>query len=456
MDKATWRQRLSYLTLFIPFRLYLLLFIAGILLAYWWTSYQKPVEESAFAVVLALLIKVAAIFILAVLVLSFLTVFIPYIFFYWNRNRKKVQVRVRNSHDDTRGQLLQRMEMSVAPLLRPAFGFLKYRFVYDGNQLSPKFSLAPLHPQKKIFQTNKEGWYFWPLPTIREYEVDKLLVYFEDIFQFFSFNISVRVNQSFFTKPRISATPEEAMVPRKTEEETVRIEELRKVQGEYLSYKNFEDNDDVRRIVWKIYAKSGDLVVRTQEIFDPFASHTWFYCSYFDAIGAGDAAMMQTRGLTYFKNACWSVYEQLKKQGADVRYIPDQEISASHINGKEQQVEYSIAVSEWQQHNNLHNYVQAKDVSVLCVSSLADVDDLAMLLEKAGGDLTVVYVRLRNSIRRVHIGNWIRWLFLQEEKDKDKTGMMKWRMSAAKRKLRENEKKIAALLKNTEAKVIVI
>src|SRR5262249_46351843 len=149
-----------------------------------------------------------------------------------------------------------------------------------GNQLSPKFSLAPFHLQKRLFQSKKEGWYHWPLPVIREYDVDKLVVYFEDIFQFFSFSASVRVDQSFFTKPRTSATPDETISPKKTEAESVRIQELRRVQGEFLNYKNFEDNDDVRRIVWKIYAKNGELVVRTQEIFDPFASHTWFYCSY--------------------------------------------------------------------------------------------------------------------------------------------------------------------------------
>ena len=459
MDNPTWRQKLSYFTIFIPVRIYLILFAAGTGLAYWWVNTQKPGEQNGYSLVLALLVKVAAWFIVAILLLSFLSVLVPYIAFWWQRKRKRVKVSLNNSHKDRRGQSLQRMEMSVEPVWQPPFGFLYYRFLYDKNHLSPKFSLAPVKGPLHLIQPKKTGWYHWPLPTIREYDVEKLVVYFEDIFQFFSFSAAVRVDQSFFTKPQQTKTPEETLSPKNTEAESVRIEELRKVQGEFLNYKNFEDNDDVRRIVWKIYAKNKELVVRTQEIFDPFASHTYFYCSFHDSIDVTDAPMMQTKGLNYFKNVCWSVYEQLKKQGADIRYVADQDIPNRNIGNAEQQAEYSVAVSKWQTNQPLNNYVQPKSASVLCVSSLTDVTALANILEQTGNTMTVVFVKLTNTLRRKKITtwlNWIRWLFLQEEKEKDKTGIIRWRWSSTRRKVKHNEKQLEALLKKSEARVIAM
>lgn len=457
MDNPTWRQKLSYFTIFIPVRIYLILFAAGTGLAYWWITTQQHAEQTAYSLVLSLLVKVAAWFIVAILLLSFLSVIIPFMVFWFHRKRKLVKINLNNSQKDRRGLSLQRMEMTVEPLWQPPFGFLYYRFLYDKNHLSPKFSLADKKAPLQLFQPRKTGWYHWPLPTIREYDVEKLVVYFEDIFQFFSFSASVRVDQSFFTKPQKTPTPEETLIPKKTEAVSVRIDELRKVQGEYLNYKNFEDNDDVRRIVWKIYAKNKELVVRTQELFDPFASHTYFYCSFFDSIGVTDAPMMQTKGINYFKNICWSVYEELKKTGADIRFIADQDIPNRNFSDSLQRAEYAVAVCKWQTKHPLINYVQPKSASVLCISSLTDPASLASLLEQTGKSMTVVNIKLTNALRRRKITtwlNWLRWLFLQEEKEKDKTGLITWRFSTVRKKIRSNEKALAALLKKSEARVI--
>lgn len=459
MINATWRQKLSYFTLFVPVRVYLLLFAAAVGMGYWWLTTQKTGGENAYNLVLALLIKVAAFFIAALLLLSFLSVFIPFAVFWWMRKTKKVSVSLNNTHRESKGRSLQRMQMSIGPVMRPPFGFLFYRFLYDENLLSPKFSLAPLKPTLSFYQPQKTGWYNWPLPTIREYDVDKLVVYFEDIFQFFSFSLAVRVNQSFYTKPGTRPTPESQLVPKKTEAESIRIEELRRVQGEFLNYKNFEDSDDVRRIVWKIYAKNKELVVRTQEIFDPFASHTYFYCSFYDAIGVQDTPMMQSKGLNYFKNYSWSIFHQLVKQGAEMRYIPDQDIPNRHFASNTEQAEYSLAVSHWQTNMPLNNFIEPKHASVLCISSLADAETLPVVLEQTGAGTTIVFIKLTNSLRRPAITtwtSWLRWIFLQEEKEKDSTAIIRWRWSATRRKIKQNEKSIEAILKHAEGKVIKV
>ena len=143
------------------------------------------------------------------------------------------------------------------------------RLQYDGNNISPKFAPIAIHPKNDFFSMHTKGCYNWPLKNIKEYDISSGIIYFEDFFQFFSFAGSLPSNGSFFYGPPKKSTGTLMVQPKKTEETNRRIEEIRKVEGELLNYKNFETNDDVRRIVWKIYAKNKELVVRVPETIDP-------------------------------------------------------------------------------------------------------------------------------------------------------------------------------------------
>ena len=53
--------------------------------------------------------------------------------------------------------------------------------------------------------------------------------------------------------------------PKSTKNDDVRTNQLRKISGEWLEYKKYEATDDIRRIVWKVFAKNKELIVRKQE-----------------------------------------------------------------------------------------------------------------------------------------------------------------------------------------------
>ena len=111
---------------------------------------------------------------------------------------------------------------------------------------------------------------------------------------------------------------------------------MRKVEGEFLNYKNFENNDDVRRIVWKIYAKNKELVVRIPEMMDPYASHVYLYASFFSSSISKAMRTVEDPFLNYYKVITWSVYQNLVKQGFEVRYIPDQDATKNNQSMSEQ------------------------------------------------------------------------------------------------------------------------
>lgn len=456
MEKVTFGSRLKYFSIFVPFRLYLVLFALGIWIATWFIGLQPSNINSSFSDVLHLLVKVLLWFGAIILSLSLLSVLVPYIIFLVKKKTGHDAVTIETASKEMVGTTKQLVKMNISPLLQPLFGFLNYRLVYDENKLSPKFT--PINASKKLqfFNTTKENLYHWPLPEIKEYSIDKVVIYFEDIFQFFSLSTTVKTKDSFFTKPVKKDLQEMNLSPKKTEEQTTRIEELRRVEGEYLNYKNFEDNDDVRRIVWKIYAKNKELVVRMPEVLDPFASHLYLYASYNDGLGVGNNTIIAQRGLNYFKTAIWGAYNRLKQQGFDVRFIPDQATKLHNADSEETKTEYIISTSTWQNEKKLKEYVNVKDASVVCISSLTPAVDLTEMLDILSNDTSIIFVKLSNSFNKQGIIKWVRWLFLQEEKEADNRNLMQWNLSAAKRKMMQNEKAIGDILKGGDKKVVVL
>ncbi len=448
--------RLRYFSIFIPFRLYLLLFAAGIFVAWAWLQMHQHGVANSFTAILALLTKALLLFGAAVLILSFLSVLIPFILFLIHKKSGRLSVKIETAEKDMEGTVKQPVKMVIHPLVAPLFGFLRYRLVYDGQKLSPKFSAIDTGNKLQLFSATQQGLYHWPLPEIKEYNLEKLVIYFEDLFQFFSFSKGVPVTDTFFTRPAKKEVAELNLAPKKTEEQATRIEELRKVEGEYLNYKNFENNDDVRRIVWKIYAKNKELVVRTPEVLDPFASHIYLYATYADGIDAADNTIIAQQGLNYFKTATWSVYNRLKQQGFEIRYIPDQELKPGNVMGQDNQTQYNISLSQWHKGGDLKNYVNTKIASVVCISSLTPAAEVQALSDVLPKDASVIFIKLSNSFKKQGIVKWVRWLFLEEEKEAGNRHLMQWNLSNDRRKMMKNEKAIAEILSRAEAKTVVI
>src|SRR5690606_39221073 len=111
-----------------------------------------------------------------------------------------------------------------------------------------------------------------------------------------------------------------------------------------------EAGDDVRRIVWKVYARNRELVVRVPELFEPYASHLYFYASFEAAVKkqwTGDGYL--TEMLNYYKNRVWTVYDTLAKNEWELRYIPDQQFQIPELGNEAERVARTISNSEWQQ-----------------------------------------------------------------------------------------------------------
>ncbi len=433
---------------YIPFTWYFFLFAVGFLLGFRWTKTFPRLPDTAYADIFPLLQDIAGWFLFSVVVISLLSVFLPFLYFVWQIRQRNVQFRVETKMDGqakSSAKQKQAVFIHLHPVFKPLLGYVKLRLQYDEQHFSDKFSVVEQR-QQKLISNIIEGTYHWELPVIKEYNIHNAIIYFEDFFQFFSFAFPLATASRFYTQPLDTETKNVRTFPRKTENVNTRIEEIKKVEGEYINYKHFEGNDDVRRIVWKIYAKNKELVVRIPEVLDPYASHVFLYASFYSSFGLDLGEVIDLPFLNYYKTCLWNVYRQLVQQGFDVRYLPDQPVASSAITDAQQAVKYSISISHWQTDKDLKSYLNVRDAAIIVVSSLSDADQVAQLAEQSGSDISFVFVKLTDSLGNAQISDWLQWLFVKNEPDAVYEYKRRWKFSLLRSKLVDNEQKLAAVL----------
>jgi len=439
------RLALKWTGFYIPFTFYCALFCIACGIGYAWLQSKAGIPDSAYKDIFTLLLRFSAGFCLIFLSTGFITVALPFVYFLIRRKSNEVDFSISTPSRSDHEQARQAINIHLHPVLKPLLGFVKIRLQYGEARFSDKFSLVK-RSDKKLFSTSLDGTYYWELPEIKEYRIDKAIIYFEDFFQFFSFAMPLETSSGFHTYPL--SRPSQALnaFPRKTEETSMRIEEIKRVEGELINYKNFESNDDVRRIVWKIYAKNKELVVRIPEVMDPYASHMYLYPTFFSSFDVKDNEVIGIPFLNYYKTVCWSVYRQLVSKGFDVRYVADQDIPQNRLENDAEQVRYAISVSKWHSEKELRDFVRLKDASVVIVSSLSDPEQVKQLLETSGNEISFVFIPLTEGLNKQHIGDWLQWLFLQREKDSMAVHKTNWSLSLLRFKLSKNEKVLKELL----------
>jgi len=430
---------------YLPFTFYFLLFVAGCALALTWIDAKQAQPDTSFSDILDVLLKVAMVFGAAFLALGFMSALISYGFLLWQKKKGNISFAVATNLLEADFKNKKVLEIKLHPILKTLLVSVKMLLHYDDTHYSQKFSIVE-KKQRWWLHSSIEGTYYWPVPSIKEYHISKAIIYFEDLFQFFSFAIWIETNNRFIKAPDNIGLSAIKSMPRKTEESNIKIDDMRKVEGEYLNYKNFEDNDDVRRIVWKVYARNKELVVRTPETMDPYASHLYMYASFHSIFAVQGNDVADIPFLNYYKNYIWSVYQQLGKQQYEVKFIPDQDSTIPAVADPALQVKNSISTSNWHSQKDITNYCKPNDASILIISSFSDVHQVENLLNIAGNSITIIFVKLSNCLQKQKITDWMQWIFTEQEKDATERYKTGWSLSPLRIKVNENEKQLQQLL----------
>lgn len=406
-------------------------------------------EIAPFRPFIILMGKITFWFLIVLVGLSVISTVMSWLYFLWLRNKKqyKLQVSFKIEHIEGHRKKMY-LHTLIEGVFRPILGFVKARLYYDDNQLTDKFTLlSNKRREKSIWREAITGKSGIVLPDIKEYEIKGGFVFFQDMLQLCSLAVAQPISGHFHQPPLLSATEDKEVFPKKTETTDVRIEQLRRVEGEHLNYKDFEAGDDVRRIVWKVYAKNRELVVRIPELYEPYASHLYFYASFDSTIQSqwlNETYLKEM--LNYYKNNIWTIYNTLSKKEWTLRYIPDQQFNILEQLSDTEKTSRIISNSNWIRESSLEKYFNPKHGTVLCISSLTSPEDLENLLARCDESIVIYFVKLSSVFKQFAILTWAKRILFLPPKDRLSKIRATWLFSPLRLQILKREKTIETIL----------
>lgn len=438
---------LRFTSQYFPLKLNFILFVAGILLIAW-TLQQGKTENNSFYELSKLMGLIVLILAIVLSTVAIFSVLIPWVYFLIYKGKPGQQDLLLQMQVTDEKTGMVKTKTILPQGIRPIMGWVKIRLIYDHHHLTAPYTLHEKIKKSWLpLQKGIVGHHILQLPDIREYHVQGAFIYFEDFLQFFSIPVYTKIQQQILNPAKNWLQPQKELPPKKTQEELVRIEQLRKVEGELLNYKKFEDSDDVRRIVWKIFAKNRELVVRIPEIMDPFASHVHFYASFFVRKNFDKDSAFSRSMLNHYKSALWTIYHGLSQLPYQLEYIPDQFIHGSDTGPEN--VRVRITLQNWHHETAVKDYFKTKSGSVLCIHSMSDADELNLLIEKMDRQTTIFLIRCSTVFRSYYVLNWISRLFIKPPDDDLSSLRARWMLQPMRYQIKKNEKELIHLLEKS-------
>lgn len=445
------KWQIRYYAQYFPFTINMLLCAIAAYLAY--KVLYRPASDTdpePFRPFIMLMGKMVFWFVIVLIAASILSTILSWLYFIWLNKKGKSGLELNFTTKTINGKKNKLfMEATLYRVFRPLLGMINGRLFYDDHNMTDRFSLlSNKRKEQSIWPVAVTGRSRMELPDIKEYQLKGGFVYFHDMLHLFSLAVFQPIGGQFYQPPVLNERDEREVAPKKTETTDVRIDQLRRVEGEYLNYKDFEAGDDVRRIVWKLYAKNRELVVRIPERFEPFASHLYFYASFYSTSGSTNNAYMKEM-LNYYKNNIWTVYDTLAAKEWAMRFIPDQSFTIpEHLSDNERNSRI-IANSSWHSDKELQEYFNAKQGTVLCISSLTDIEQLRDVLDSCNESTIIYFVKLSRTFKSFVAWSWFKRLILLPPKDRLNRLRTTWILSPTSWSIKKKEKEIEALLKKS-------
>ncbi|MDR0421335.1 MAG: DUF58 domain-containing protein [Prevotellaceae bacterium] len=442
----------------IPFTFTAVVFTVVSVFAYLYLVNNYNVGELSAQTVFAAIAEYLLLFVFAIIGLGFLSVLTAFIIFVASTKRNKEGFKI--SFDvttDNENGITSSAKLKIDKLFFPLFGSVKVRFVFENKFITKKYALSS--KKFRLFSArNFETECIFDFPDVRNYVLKSVKFYFEDYFSLFSFLLNRSGNAQFYILPsekhKINIVPN----PISQQNTQVRTNIIKYLPGEYLHFKDFETSDDVRRIVWKIFAKNKELIVRTQELRNNYASKYVLYASFFNNKDLFLQADNFSRAfLTYYKNSIFGIYSEMKKNkklDTDIKF--DQTInvtSESELLPKEM---FEISAAEWQNSMSLDDFYKIGDTSVLCISSLVTANDIAKLINIVNESTVIVFVKVSNALKSNTLKLFIENIFIKPKHGSADELRFKFLFSPLRKRLITNEKKIIELLNREDNTFYVI
>jgi hypothetical protein len=412
-----------------------------------WLRGEYGHDDSNLWLVMNLFLRIVVWTIAGLFTLSLLSVLATWLFFLNRLGNGAVSIQARFGDGIKADAGWVPLTFSLSgPVWRPLLGTIQARLIFTEKKISDRI----------ILDTNMRKPRHWWRYAIRGsgqtllhdrgiYDVEKVLILFCDMFGLVALPKTVSQASQLYTLPLPLEPVRAKTQPHATEDQKHRTDIPRRVEGDYLHYKEFGAGDNPQRIVWKIYAKSGQLVVRVPEIRDPYASHLYFYASFFNGITSGGGAF-EKELLNVYKDQVRNLWEALQRNGYDVRLPHDQEVPRLPGVNEAKNELFQITAAVWQSQTAPTKFINFTKAAFVCLSSLTPFEEVEGILKNLPPSVPVVVVTLSDAIAspfRFALGN----IFFRPIQQPADHLRQPWLLSSLRRTLKENEYRIATAIR---------
>ncbi len=283
------------------------------------------------------------------------------------------------------------------------------------------------------------------LRHIKEYRLQAVRFWFRDAFGLFALPVTVPASEVFLRTPEALPGNRLRVPPRRATEMTERVDTLQRVEGDLYNSRRFATGDDMRRILWSVYARNRELMVRIPEIFEPYASVLTIWAAFnarFPAALRPTGAAGQT-ALDFYKSAVWTLYQNLAKEGQALHFRMAQGTDFSGSGP----VRNAIAAARW----DAEEPDPDARAQVWIVSSLTPPETLRKMLQSVSGKRSVVLVRLSEAFDQKTQGNLLTRLLFRDRRDDPQARLRRVDNRLLAAHLRAQEAKLVATLQDADS-----
>jgi len=408
-------------------------------------QYGKDPEELVW-IVMHLFFLIIGWVVLFLFSFSLITVFLAWLHFIYRVKQKKIEFKIQIGTVEKVEAGMVSVAVLLNGVLRPFLGSVRARVVFSDYKMSNPIILDEnIYRKNSIIRKLIRGTAMADLHDRGIYDVEEVQLQFCDMFRLFGIPYTLLARQQFYTLPQIQKEKAVVAQPNTTEEQTERIEIPKPSEGEYINYKDFETGDDVRRIVWKIYARNGQLVVRIPETKDPYASHLYFYASFFADVTVALNGIFEREILNSYKDKVRNIFEALQQNGFEVKIQYDQELQKISGMGDAKNELFHISAAHWQNENIPSELISSSKAAFVCLSAFSSAAEVQKVIERLPEQTPIVVVRLSDAIGSPFNFS-IRNLFFVPEKTAADELRRPWLIAPLRTRLIINERAILKLL----------
>ncbi len=300
-------------------------------------------------------------------------------------------------------------EVKIYNIRRPLLGFAKVTIIFEDYSQTEEILLTePLRERgKKVGIIGRKALF---LPNIKDYRIHSSIIHFEDFFHLFALPYKEAEHVGIFTEPPKTVENSLVITTKSSEEPVKKVIQHRTAKGELLDYKKYAPGDDVRRIIWKNYARSRELTVRIHDRTFPYVSHINVLASFFDATPPenGSQPALKEMLLDIYKEKIRQVIDAIIEQEFTVRFFTDQPVEQRYSLDEYQQMLYRVSASGWQRNYSTDQFVKDnyyklhKGSTIVLVSSLCPVKSLEHLQSGRPRDVTLCFYNAAKTLALSH------------------------------------------------------